>query len=358
MSALVDAVRTRKRHLSTIGGVTSGRHPLTKNAASAKLQARAGLTVPFADVSLLCMAAKHFPERTPKRWNLITTLVSDCTEGKDSPEVTLLDKGKNRYSQSADDFKRVYEIIGSSFPCMLEAAEDKLLHQLGTYSDTSALKQLILMPSVKECCGAPTVIRNRPSFPLVYTTKGTFVAAAFSAECRHCSKKYHISYYEETLQESKKRFYYSLKDATYFQATSQTVFEIALLEDITNNISISAASFESRAQVYNENFRKIDQDRLQQLTAFGRNVTDEEHPWKLTEKRVEDAWFLYSLVLFYEQRGQLKTTDFATDKGVSQRCDIDSLCGECWELISTSTNPWIHHNCGTIGCSEGININN
>ena len=33
------------------------------------------------------MAAKHVPERTPKRWNLISTLVSDCTEGKHSPEV-------------------------------------------------------------------------------------------------------------------------------------------------------------------------------------------------------------------------------------------------------------------------------
>ena len=82
--------------------------------------------------------------------------------------------------------------------------------------------------------------------------------------------------------------------------TSQTIFEIALLEDITN-ISISAATFEYRAQVYNENFCKIDQDRLQQLTAFGRNITDDEHPWRLTEETVEDAWFLYSLVLFYEQ---------------------------------------------------------
>ena len=123
MSGVINAVGIRKRHLST---VTSGRHPLIKNAGSAKLQARTGLTVPSADISLLCIAAKHIPERTPKRWNLITTLVSDCTEGKNSPEVTLLDKGKNSYSQSADNFNRVYGIIRSSFPYMLETAEEKL----------------------------------------------------------------------------------------------------------------------------------------------------------------------------------------------------------------------------------------
>ena len=73
---------------------------------------------------------------------------------------------------------------------------------------------------------------------------------------------------------------------------SRTIFEIALLEDVNNNISISAASFESRAQVYNENFHKVNQDILLELTAFGHNTADEEHPWRLTEKRVEDAWFL------------------------------------------------------------------
>ena len=177
---------------------------------------------------------------------------------------------------------------------MLEAADEKVMHQLSSYADTSALKQLILLPPDKECCA--TIVRNRPSFPLVYTTRGTLVAAAFSAERRHCTKKYHLSYYKEMSQKSKYRFYYSPKNAIYFQFTSQTIFEIALLEDITN-ISISAASFESRAQVYNENFRKVDQDRLQELTAFGRNTTDEEHLWRLTEERVEDAWFLYSLVL-------------------------------------------------------------
>ena len=75
-------------------------------------------------------------------------------------------------------------------------------------------------------------------------------------------KKYHLSYCEEEVQDNKGQFYYSLEGVTYFQITSQMIFEVALMEDITNNILISAASFESRAKVYNENFRKVDQDRL------------------------------------------------------------------------------------------------
>ena len=38
--------------------------------------------------------------------------------------------------------------------------------------------------------------RNRPSFPLVYTTGGTFIAAAFSGTCTTCGKVVHHSSYE------------------------------------------------------------------------------------------------------------------------------------------------------------------
>ena len=96
--------------------------------------------------------------------------------------------------------------------------------------------------------------------------------------------------------------FYDPDGAKYFQITSQTVFEVALLSDITNNISISAVSFESRAAVYNENFQKVDKERLCKLEEFGRSSSDKEHPWKLTEKRIEDAWFVYSLVKLYKQK--------------------------------------------------------
>ena len=193
-------------------------------------------------------------------------------------------------------------------------------------------------------------MRNRPSFPLVYTTRGTFVGALFNGECRRgYSKKFHYSFYQQgdTVR------YYIPDGEKYFQYSWQTVFEIALLEDMTNNISISATSFESRAEVYNENFRDSDVARLKHLREFGRTTSDSDHPWKLTERRAEDAWFLYTLVCFYRDRNQLDLVDFATTSLPSQREDLDTLCDRAWGLISSTANPWIHHKCDKLGCREG-----
>ena len=134
------------------------------------------------------------------------------------------------------------------------------------------------------------------------------------------------------------KVFYDPGGAKDFQITSQTVFEVALL-DITNNISVSATSFESRATVYNENFQKIDQERLTHLAEFGRSGSDKEHPWKLTEKCIEDAWFVYILVDFYKSRGVLSSTNFASDKTVSQKLDVDAMCEMAWEKITSATNP-------------------
>ena len=74
------------------------------------------------------------------------------------------------------------------------------------------------------------------------------------------------------------------------QVTSQTIFEKQLLSDITNNIVVSGVSFESRTEVYNQNFGE---ERLSHLTHFSR---DRLSKWRLNEHRVEDAWFLWTLV--------------------------------------------------------------
>lgn len=127
------------------------------------------------------------------------------------------------------------------------------------------------------------------------------------------------------------------------------MFEINLLRDITSNITISGTSFESRAVVYNENFRHVDIKRPDHLHTFGRNSKDEEHPWKLTEKRVEDAWFLWTLVQFFKEKGLLNVQDFATASNASQRKDLDTLCEDAWNhicsaphLLSTSAQQPIH----------------
>ena len=63
--------------------------------------------------------------------------------------------------------------------------------------------------------------------------------------------------------------------------SSKTVFERQLLEDISNNIWVSGATFQSRARVYNLNFTMKDRERSSEIQEFA-CTNDEE--WKLNEQ--------------------------------------------------------------------------
>ncbi len=134
------------------------------------------------------------------------------------------------------------------------------------------------------------------------------------------------------------------------QVSSQTIFEKMLLLDVTNNIAVSCASFESRAEVYNRNFGCTDEERLSNLTPFAR---DQMSQWRLNEQRVEDDWFLWTLVNIYHQEDILSSTDFFSSPNRSNRKDIDTLAAEAWEHLCSKSNPWIHHSCSKKGCAEG-----
>ena len=100
--------------------------------------------------------------------------------------------------------------------------------------------------------------------------------------------------------------------------------------------------------------RYSDSSGLKHLRDYGRSMSDVDHPWKLTEKCVENAWFLYTLVYFFCDSNQFDSISFATNSSPSQRKDLDFLCDQAWEVISQATNPWIHHKCHILGCSEGM----
>ena len=242
------------------------------------------------------------------------------------------------------------------YPGTLEHSDEDVKAVLSNYPEKIALKHIVLIPPVKECCGMPIIIRSRPSFPIVYTTQGIFIAAVFiMVNVAKVAQRNFTTV--STMKAMLATHYYIPQSEKYFQSTSQTVFEVALLDDLTNNISISATSFESRAEVYNENFRDSDSSQLKHLRDYGRSMSDVDHPWKLTEKRVEDAWFLFTLVCFFHDRNQLESINFATGTSPSQRKDLDFLCGKAWEVISQSINPWIYHKCHVLGCSEGLFFN-
>lgn len=314
-----------------------------------------GISIKYNELGTLCYAVKHIPDRTPKRWELISTLVSEVKDCKnESPSMILKEKDDAQvkvFGGTPSSCRDAVSILCSSYSEVLDFSESKCRDLLSTHFEKTAIKPIIMVPSIDRCCGELITIRNRPSFPLVYTTHGTSIAALFTGECRKgCGKKFNYSFYRSS---SNKTFFFNHVGKEYFHITSQTVFSIDLLEDITNNISLSATSFQSRAEVYNENFRELDAKNLKSFSDFGRSRRDCEHPWKLTEKRVEDAWFVYTLVSYFADKEMLDCIDFNTTTSPSQRIDVDFLCGKAWDIITETTNPWIYHKCKMKGCTEG-----
>lgn len=133
--------------------------------------------------------------------------------------------------------------------------------------------------------------------------------------------------------------------------SSKTVFETYLLKDISNNIWVTGATFQSRAKVYNLNFKEKDSLRLAQLQEFARTSNEE---WELNEQRVNDAWFLWTVVNYYISKGKLAETDIKCeylDSG--KRLNTEELCKTMWQDICATKNKWVSHACKTPGCSEG-----
>ena len=292
--------------------------PASKKSTGTKL------SISYKDAASLSFAFQHVPESTPKRWDIISTLVKDfksqSSENICSPSIiikdcsikTVTDKNNTLklFEGSPSECKHLVNSLSKEYDGFFQYSENLVQDLTCTYSDKTGLKRFILLPPVKQCCGEDLFIRNRPSFPIVYTMSGTYIGALFTGECRKgCHMKYSHSYYH---CDGRMHFYDSKCSSVFFHITTQTVFSKKLLDDFTNNISVSAASFQSRAEVYNENFRECDSKRLKGCSVFGRSTSDTEHPWKLTEKRVEDAWFTYALVDYYNEFNLLNETNFHT----------------------------------------------
>lgn len=203
---------------------------------SSRKRSSKAVSISFKELGVLCAATKHIPERTPKRWDLISTLVSgaspleeSCDENK-SPNVVLkVSDGArvNFFDKSPASCKDVVSVMCTKYNEMFDCSETVVRDILLSYVGKTALKSIILLPQAKKCCGEPILIRNRPSFPLVYTMQGTFVAALFNGECRKgCCRKFSHSYYHE----GDKIHYYDPRDSDYFHISTQTVFSNMLIQ--------------------------------------------------------------------------------------------------------------------------------
>ena len=111
---------------------------------------------------------------------------------------------------------------------------------------------------------------NRPSFPLVYTMNGTYVGALFHGQCDKCNTKYFPNY---KIQSAGQRIFIDVQQEG--SGYHQRLCLKHLLKDISNNIWVTGATFQSRAKVYNLNFKEKDTLRLPQLQEFARTSDGE-----------------------------------------------------------------------------------
>ena len=184
----------------------------------------------------------------------------------------------------------------------------------------------------------------------MYTTKGTLIAA-FAGNCTHCHITYHSSYYETN---DGQQHFHSIDDKhIYFQTSSQTVFEIELLKQLTAQLTFSACSFESQAEVYNSVHGVNDQHWLAAFaTHFRRsNIRGYAHgnDWQLNVTRLEDGWFLYRLVQEFAGFGILEEVNFGYYTSVNRR-NVELLCQRAMMHISISPPKWVQHCCNVPGC--------
>ena len=85
-----------------------------------------------------------------------------------------------------------------------------------------------------------------------------------------------------------------------------------LLKQLTAQITFSACTFQSQAEVYNTIHGHCDQQRLSTFVSRFHRSNIHKHAdgldWRLNIARLEDGWFLHRLVLTFAELGLLNVT--------------------------------------------------
>lgn len=154
----------------------------------------------FSQLKSLLFALEHFPEKTPLRWSLIAKYVSESkVEDKTNIRIGGSLKSKSgeveEFNPTPEECKTVSQWLTKNHPQLIESFDES--EPFFKWSEKDAFKPIVLLPSKLKCCGSSITIRNRPSFPVVYTSHGTNVAASFNGNCKTCRKVYYYSYFED-----------------------------------------------------------------------------------------------------------------------------------------------------------------
>ena len=215
-------------------------------------------------------------------------------------------------------------------------------------SRQSPLNPMVLMPSIRRCCDKTFSILSRPSLPLVFTIQGTRLCAMYHGVCSECKTSYYPSH--SFCSQNNIEIFSNIGEVKYFQVTSATAFEVSYLEQVTNTLSLCSTTFEAVANTYNANHNSLDKKLMEHLSDYGREKT--EAPWMLHQQRLEEGWFLYQIVRYWQNLGQFDVNMF-TENSASNRRNIEELCRRIAVDLAQRPPKWVKHMCATKGCIEG-----
>ena len=121
--------------------------------------------VPFTAVAALVDAEKHFPPKTPKRWDLIAEYVRKSNEALkgSTPTVTaepamVLGNAAvtpTKFLFSNDHCKLLFAILNTTYKHLLGYADQ----QAAIIFSDPTFKPVILLPRKLTCCGRPVYIK-------------------------------------------------------------------------------------------------------------------------------------------------------------------------------------------------------
>ena len=128
----------------------------------------------FSELQSLVFGLDHFPEKTLLRWSLIAKYVRERTV-EDNTKIRIsgsLTKSKSEeveeFNSTAEDCKTVSQWLTQNYPELLESYDE--MEPFYKSPEKDAFKPIVLLPGKLTCCGSNITIRNRPSFPIAYTS--------------------------------------------------------------------------------------------------------------------------------------------------------------------------------------------
>ena len=124
--------------------------------------------ISFVQTAALVHAEKHFPMKTPRRWQLIAEFVAKCVPAmpgsNDAARVPLMVLGSpssaipTEFQCTPDMCKNSFVLISNHHPELLSYAQ---YQAKVAFSDPSlsAFKPVVFLPHVLSCCGKPVYLK-------------------------------------------------------------------------------------------------------------------------------------------------------------------------------------------------------